>query len=117
MTARGDLETTALFVGHYGDPIDRTRLRDIVKKRCKKAGIKGIRPSPHTLRHTCAVWYLRNGGDTFTLQRLLGHTSQEMTRRYCETLNSEDVQKKHTSYSPADNIPELDAPRKRKRLK
>lgn len=114
---RGELETNALFVGHYGDPIDRSRLREIVRRRCERAGIRGIRPSPHTLRHTAAVSFLRAGGDTFTLQKLLGHTSQEMTRRYCESLSTEDVQRKHRQFSPVDNM-SLSVPAKgRKRLK
>jgi integrase/recombinase XerD len=104
LSYRQDAESEALFVGHYGEPLDRFRLRDIVVRRCERAGIKGIRPSPHTLRHTAAVFYLRAGGDTFTLQRLLGHSSQEMTKRYCESLSAADVQKKHKEYSPVDNM-------------
>ncbi len=113
---RGELGTMALFVTQYGEPIDRFRLREIVRHRCNQAGISGLRCSPHTLRHTCAVSYLRAGGDTFTLQKLLGHSSQDMTKRYCESLSTQDVQKKHREFSPVDNLKLTGAKTGRRRI-
>ena len=69
----------------------------------RKAGLKGVRCSPHTLRHTAAVKFLRNGGNVFSLQRLLGHASLEMTRRYCELADTE-VKRAHLTASPVDNL-------------
>jgi len=66
---------------------------------CKRLGIEGPRCSFHTLRHTFALAYLRNGGDVFRLQRILGHTSLEMTRRYVD-LQTEDLQAVHNRLSP-----------------
>ena len=100
---RGDLEAEQLFVSCYGEPIDRRFLGEMIKERCKEAGIDGIRCSPHTLRHTFAVQYLRNGGDAFSLQKLLGHSDLTMTRRYVE-LSETDVLEKHRAYSPADKL-------------
>jgi integrase len=36
----------------------------------------------HILRHTFASWFIMNGGDILTLQRILGHGSITMTMRY-----------------------------------
>ncbi|MBP6963843.1 MAG: tyrosine-type recombinase/integrase [Armatimonadetes bacterium] len=103
MARRGALDTKTVFVSTLGQPLNRHRARDIIKARCKEAGVTGVRCSPHTFRHTCAVWYLRNGGDVFSLQKLLGHSDLTMTRRYCE-LSQTDVADKHRLYSPADKL-------------
>lgn len=67
------------------------------------AGIQGVRVSPHTFRHTFAKNWIVNGGDVFSLQKMLGHTTMEMVRRYVN-LASEDVSRAHRSYSPADHM-------------
>ena len=79
------------------------RIEIIMKKYSERAGITGIRCSPHTLRHTAAVRFLRNGGDVFSLQRMLGHSSLEMTRHYCE-LADVDVKRAHLTASPVDSL-------------
>lgn len=98
-----------LFLTREGRPLTKDRIEKIIAYYGNKAGITGIRCSPHTLRHTAAVKFLRNGGDVFSLQRMLGHTSLEMTRRYCE-LADMDVKRAHMTASPVDN---LDLPTKR----
>lgn len=103
-----------LIVNCFGNGIDRYRVRHIILKRAKRAGLEG-RIGPHLLRHTCAVSYLRAGGDVFSLQKILGHADLTMTRRYTELADT-DVQDKHRQFSPADRLrqPETD---KRKRLR
>lgn len=36
----------------------------------------------HDLRHTCASWLVLNGVDLYTVSKILGHKSIEMTQRY-----------------------------------
>lgn len=38
--------------------------------------------TPHSLRHTFASHWMMAGGDLYRLQRILGHSSQNMTLRY-----------------------------------
>jgi site-specific recombinase XerD len=66
----------------------------------KKLGITGVRFSPHTLRHTFAVAYLRNGGNLFYLSKILGHTSVTITQRYLQSLQITDLQTVHDRLSP-----------------
>ena len=93
----------ALFVTCYGDPTNRHEAHRLLAAAGRKAGLTGVRCSPHTFRHTFAVMYLRNGGDAFTLQKLLGHSDLAMTRRYCE-LSQADAIAKHRQASPGDRF-------------
>jgi site-specific recombinase XerD len=93
----------ALFVTCYGDPTNRHEAHRLLSECGKRAGVSGVRCSPHTFRHTFAVMYLRNGGDAFTLQKLLGHSDLAMTRRYCE-LSQADAVAKHRACSPGDRF-------------
>lgn len=61
----------------------------------------GIRVHTHLLRHTFATMWLRNGGDSLMLQRLLGHTTLMMTNRYCQAVGCYDAIEAHKRYSPS----------------
>jgi integrase/recombinase XerD len=75
----------------------RVVLRD-VKVLCKRLGFDPPARTLHAFRHTFAVNYLRRGGGVFHLQRVLGHSSLEMTRRYAN-LMTEDLQSIHQQVS------------------
>jgi integrase/recombinase XerD len=112
---RGELKTDAAFVTCFGDPLNRHRAAEIVRKRCKMAGVTGLRCSPHTIRHTFAVSYLRGGGDLFSLQKILGHSDLTMTRRYCE-LSQTDVIERHRLHSPGDKLKLAEQASRRRRI-
>jgi len=92
-----------IFLTRDGHPLTKDRLEFIVKRYGIKAGITGIRVSPHTFRHTMAVTFLRNGADVFSLQRILGHSQLEVVRGYVNLAQS-DISRVHRSNSPADNL-------------
>ena len=75
----------------------RNVLRD-VKHLCKHLGFTPPSRTLHAFRHTFAVNYLRRGGSVFHLQKCLGHSTLEMTRRYAN-LMTEDLQAVHERVS------------------
>lgn len=90
------------FVNSNGRPPSRFNIAHRFRLYGNKAGITS-KCSPHVLRHSFAVQYLRNGGDAFTLQKLLGHSTMDMTRHYVE-VSQNDLEEKIKLYSPAENL-------------
>jgi site-specific recombinase XerD len=90
-----------LFLTMAGQPISKDSVEKLIQRLARKANIPRLHP--HLLRHSFAVRYLINGGDVFTLQKILGHSTLDMTRRYVTLANS-DVKDKHRQYSPIDNL-------------
>lgn len=95
--------TAELFLTYSGEAIKKRRIEAIIKSYGIKAGIKGVRCSPHTLRHTAAVMWIRNGGDVFTLQQILGHSALDIVRIYVNLAQS-DIETAHRKFPPADNL-------------
>jgi len=93
-----------VFLTGSGRPLTEDNVQTRIRKYGENAGIQGVRCSPHTFRHTFAVRFLRDGGDLFSLQRILGHRSLDMVRRYAN-LSLEDIQRAHQAHSPVDNLP------------
>jgi integrase/recombinase XerD len=79
-------------------PIGRRVVLRTVKNLCKRLGFNPPARTLHSFRHTFAVNYLRRGGSVFHLQKVLGHSTLEMTRRYAN-LTTEDLQRVHQSIS------------------
>jgi site-specific recombinase XerD len=95
------LATDRFFLTVDGRPLDARRIEKIITEYGRKAGLK--RCYCHKLRHTSAVMYLRNGGDPFSLQKKLGHSSLQMTRHYSNLADS-DVRTAHLRYGVADRL-------------
>lgn len=82
---------------HGGKVYYRSTL-DQFKKLCKKQGVGGPRLSWHTLRHTFATAYLRDGGNIIYLSRILGHSTVSTTQLYVQN-NTEDLALMHRKTS------------------
>lgn len=89
-----------LFETSKGRALDRKSLRRQLHAVGMRAGVTNVHP--HRFRHTFAIQYLRNGGDAYTLQRLLGHSTLDMVRNYLK-LAQVDLDKAHRRASPVEN--------------
>jgi len=87
------------FVTSAGRRLNNNSARLLLNDLGDKAGVKNCHP--HRLRHTFAVEYLRNEGDIFTLQMILGHSSLDMVRVYLQLVKA-DAKNAHRRSSPAD---------------
>jgi integrase/recombinase XerD len=96
----GEDADAPMFLSKPGRPLNRDSLRQVINSLGVKAGIK--KTHPHRFRHTFAITYLRSGGDLFTLQSLLGHSSLDMVQYYAHVAEV-DVANAHKRASPADN--------------
>lgn len=92
-----------VFLTYEGESISESTIRDNLRVAGQIAKIKNKRVSPHTLRHTGALFYILNGGDPFSLQRILGHSHMNMVRRYVQMTNM-DVQNQHSAFSPLNYV-------------
>jgi site-specific recombinase XerD len=90
-----------IYLTADGFPISHAAVEKMFQRVKKLSDVSNIHP--HACRHTFSVRYLVNGGDAFSLQRILGHTSLEMTRKYVN-LASGDIKEKHRRFSPMDNL-------------
>lgn len=93
----------SLFLSNKGLPLTKSGIQQMLRRYGRRAGLTAIRCSPHTFRHTFAKNYLLNGGDIFSLQRILGHSSLASVRVYLN-LFAADVKKQHLRFSPVDNL-------------
>jgi len=92
-----------VFVTRDGRPLKKRGVEQIVERLAKKVGIQGVRCSPHTLRHTFATNFIRNGGDVFTLQRLLGHSDIQTCMIYVH-MGGKQLREAMLKYSPVDRL-------------
>ncbi len=89
-----------LFATKRGYPLDRAGLYHLLQRIGNRAGVPNV--YPHRFRHTFAINFLRNGGNAFTLQMLLGHSTMDMVRRYLRIVEA-DLENAHQVASPVEN--------------
>jgi len=89
-----------LFLSKQKGPLTTSGLYQLTHRLGQRAGI--LNAHPHRFRHTFAINFLRNGGNIYALQRMLGHTTLEMVKRYLE-LAQTDIENAHRRASPVAN--------------
>jgi integrase/recombinase XerD len=87
-----------LFANASETELTRDNVLRNVKALCRKLGFEPPRRTLHSFRHSFALNYLRRGGSVFHLQKVLGHSTLEMTRRYANLVTT-DLQAIHERIS------------------
>lgn len=87
-----------VFCTRDGGSLSSNNMRRDLRELCKVVPVRGVKIGFHILRHSFATNYIRSGGDVLTLQRILGHASLELTRRYV-SLQTEDLKAAHSRHS------------------
>ncbi|WP_319370830.1 site-specific integrase [uncultured Ilyobacter sp.] len=84
-----------VFLNSYDEVI-----RDF-QRYYKMAGIesKGV----HAWRHTFATNFIKNGVNAFTLQRIMGHSTMDMTKR-CVNMENRTLKKHHRKIGSIDRF-------------
>ena len=90
-----------LFPNVYNEQMNYNALRVTIGRYNMSRGVD--KTSIHLFRHTFAKMFILNHGDAITLQKILGHSSMEMTRRYVN-LYSTDLSKDFDEYCPLESF-------------
>ena len=102
MRIRRGKEEDYLFCDIYGGMLTEDALRHAIAHYNKSRKVSST--SIHKFRHTFARKYLVDcGGNAFTLQKLLGHSTLNMTKHYCRVFDA-DIAKDYDTYSPLAQI-------------
>ena len=91
-----------VFLSRTGHSLYTSDVRYVLRAVAKRAGIEGVRASPHTLRHSFAQQWLDKGGDIVSVSRLLGHTRLQTTEEYLKGFQSRQARDQHPKFSPVE---------------
>ena len=90
-----------LFPSVSGDAMTTDSVSHSFAKYCKGRGIN--QTNIHGLRHSFAELSLDTGRNPFELQKMLGHTTLDMTRKYIR-FHENKIEKDFDKHTPLDNL-------------
>ena len=93
--------TNNVFLSHNSNPLTENSMKLMFTRLAKRSGV--CRLHAHLCRHTFATRFLINGGDVFTLQQILGHSTLTMVSHYVN-LASSHIAIQHQKFSPLDRL-------------
>lgn len=94
------------FLNQEANGMSRSNVNKILRKNGIKAGVRDeIRCSPHDCRHYFSQKQIKQGIDVYSLSRLLGHSSIDITTQYLRGLQMDDIIEIGRRTSPLNDIP------------
>lgn len=79
--------------------LTRQGVLELIRRIGNRAHVENVHP--HRFRHTFAIEFLRNGGNVFELQQLLGHSNLETAKKYVMIAQT-DLETSIRKASPVD---------------
>lgn len=88
LNSRKSDESQALFLNKRGSRMQKGTCEKILHTISERAGVKNVHP--HRFRRTFATNLLKRGVPIEHVQKLMGHTTLDMTMHYC-TVSQENI--------------------------
>lgn len=102
LTFRGaESDDEYLFCNSLGEQLGDRRIQHFIADYNHSRGV--AKTSIHLFRHTFAKVSVLNGVDPFRLQKILGHSTLDMTRKYCN-LYGNDLKEGFNDYNPLEKF-------------
>lgn len=99
---RADADLDAYLFCNVGEEqLTTNGLRHAFRRYCLDREVEAT--NIHGLRHNFAKGWVQNNGNMFALQKILGHSTLDMTKKYVR-LFSEDIKEDFDTFNPLDNI-------------
>jgi integrase/recombinase XerD len=96
-------ELEFVFVNLKNERLTPNAVKNVFKRLKDVMNFKDVRLSAHTFRHTFAHRFLINGGDVFTLQKMLRHSNLKMTEKYL-ALWGTALKEQNDKFNPLNNL-------------
>ena len=99
-----------LWLTEERKPLSAGTIQETICRLGKRAGFTDVRCSPHTFRHTFATQSMIFGAPDWAVQTIMGHETQDMTKKYRESLNSQNAiegykgNNGNRGFSPVNNL-------------
>lgn len=95
--------TEHVFINKENKPMTTDAVKNVFKRLKAIMNFKDVRLSAHTFRHTFAHRFLMNGGDVFTLQKMLRHSNLKMTEKYLAIWGTA-LRDQNEKFNPLSNL-------------
>lgn len=95
------IDSEYFFPTFRGTPLNVTNFEANLRKYGQRVGLE---VTAHQLRNNFAKRFLMNGGNIYSLSKILGHSSVEITEQAYLDLTDEDIRNTYLHFSPLENL-------------
>lgn len=95
------IKSDLLFPNLYGKQMQINSIESNIREYGRRIGVN---ITPKTFRNNAAKRMLLNGMDIFTVSKILGHSSVQVTEKAYMDLDADDIRSEYLKYSPIKNM-------------